>query len=235
MENHPRRGVKVFPNGLAFGLESGYARRGMADVTLRAHVFLDSLQPQLTSHICTTCRGYFPVPGMASLFVEIAPGMQIHRLIDAALKQTDVMPATLIVERAFGMLEVHHEDKGQVLAAGDAVLEQLGAAEADRMKPRVVSNTVIRHVEPYHAMIIDKIRFGSMIKPGQSLFIMETEPAAYVALAANEAEKAANVELVDVLVFGAYGRLYLAGTESEVDSAAEAANAAINALTGRER
>lgn len=203
----------------------------MADgVSLRAYVFLDSLQDQLTSHICTTCRGYFPVPGMASLFIEIAPGMQIHRLIDRALKATDVQPATLIIERAYGMLEVHHEDKGQVLAAGAAILDFLGVKENDRMRPKVVSNTVIRSVEPYHAMIIDKIRFGSMIKPHQSLFIMETEPAAYVAIAANEAEKAANVELIDVLPFGAYGRLYLAGTESEIDSAAQAATAAIEAL-----
>ena len=203
----------------------------MADgVSLRAYVFLDSLQDQLTSHICTTCRGYFPVPGMASLFIEIAPGMQIHRLIDRALKATDVQPATLIIERAYGMLEVHHEDKGQVRAAGAAILDFLGVKENDRMRPKVVSNTVIRSVEPYHAMIIDKIRFGSMIKPHQSLFIMETEPAAYVAIAANEAEKAANVELIDVLPFGAYGRLYLAGTESEIDSAAQAATAAIEAL-----
>ena len=203
----------------------------MADgVSLRAYVFLDSLQDQLTSHICTTCRGYFPVPGMASLFIEIAPGMQIHRLIDRALKATDVQPATLIIERAYGMIDVHHEDKGQVLAAGAAILDFLGVKENDRMRPKVVSNTVIRSVEPYHAMIIDKIRFGSMIKPHQSLFIMETEPAAYVAIAANEAEKAANVELIDVLPFGAYGRLYLAGTESEIDSAAQAATAAIEAL-----
>ncbi len=212
-----------------------HAPRYMAQgVSLRAYVFLDSLQPQLTSHICTTCRGYFPVPGMASLFVEVHPGMQIHRLIDRALKATSVQPATLVVERSYGMLEVHHEDKGQVLAAGHAILEQLGVAESDRMVPRVVSNTVIRSIEPYHAMILDKIRFGSMIKPGQSLFIMETEPAAYAALAANEAEKAANVELIDVLVFGAFGRLYLAGTESEIDSAAQAATAAIAAVTGVE-
>ena len=204
-------------------------------VTLRAYVFLDSLQPQLTSHICTTCRGYFPVPGMASLFVEIHPSMQIHRLIDRALKDTSVQPATLVVERAYGMLEVHHDDKGQVIAAGNRILEHLGVGESDRMKPRVVSNTIIRGIEPMHAMIIDKIRFGSMIKPGQSLFIMETEPAAYAALAANEAEKAADVELVDVLVFGAFGRLYLAGPESEIDSAAEAANAAIASVTGVER
>lgn len=203
--------------------------------TLRAYTFLDSLQPQLTSHICTTCRGYFPVPGMASLFVEIHPSMQIHRLLDRALKATDVMPATLIVERAYGMLEVHHEDKGQVLAAGDAILEELGVTPEDRLKPRVVSNTIIRSIEPYHAMILDKIRFGSMIKPGQSLFIMEVEPAAYMSIVANEAEKAADVELVDVLVFGAFGRLYLAGTESEIDSAAEAAFAAIESITGKER
>jgi hypothetical protein len=171
---------------------------------------------------------------MATLFVEVHPGMQIHRLIDRALKATSVQPATLVVERAYGMLEVQHHDKGQVLAAGAAILEQLGATENDRMKPRVVSNTIIRSIEPFHAMILDKIRFGSMIKPGQSLFIMETEPAAYAALAANEAEKAADVELVDVLTFGAFGRLYLAGTESEIDSASEAANAAVRAVTGVE-
>lgn len=203
--------------------------------TLRAYTFLDSLQPQLTAHVCTTCRGYFPVPGMASLFVEIHPSMQIHGLLDKALKATDVMPATLIVERAYGMLEVHHEDKGQVLAAGDAILDGLGVTVEDRLKPRVVSNTIIRSIEPYHAMILDKIRFGSMIKPGQSLFIMEVEPAAYMSIVANEAEKAADVDLVDVLVFGAFGRLYLAGSESEIDSAAEAAFAAIESITGRER
>jgi ethanolamine utilization microcompartment shell protein EutL len=204
-------------------------------VKLRAYQFIDSLQPQLTSHICTTCRGYFPVPAMASLFVEIAPGMAIHRLIDRALKATDVQPATLIVERAFGMLEVHHEDKGQVLAAGAAILDELGATEADRLKPRVVSNTIIRSIEPYHAMIVDKIRFGSMINPGESLLVMETQPAAYVAFAANEAEKAANITLVDMTPFGAYGRLYLCGDEAEIDSAAEAAQAAIAGISGIEQ
>lgn len=203
-------------------------------VTLRAYQFIDSLQPQLASHVCTTCRGYFPVPGMASLYIEIAPGMQIHRLIDRALKATDVQPATLVVERAFGMLEVHHHDKGQVLAAGAAVLDFLQVKETDRLKPKVVSNTIIRSIEPYHAMIIDKIRFGSMIEPGQSLFIMETEPAAYIAFAANEAEKAARVSLVDVTPFGAFGRLYLAGEESEIDSAAKAATEAIQSITGAE-
>ena len=192
----------------------------MAQTNLRAYVFLDSLQPQLAAHICTTCRGYFPVPYVASLFVEIAPGMAIHQVIDTALKTTSVHPATLVVERAFGMLEVHHEDKGEVRSAGDAILSHLGAKEEDRVKPKVISNTIIRAIEPMHAMIIDKIRFGSMIEPGQSLFIMETEPAAYAVLAANEAEKAAQVRLIDVTPFGAFGRLYMAGDESQIDSAA---------------
>ncbi len=187
--------------------------------SLRTYVFLDSLQPQLAAHICTTCRGYFPVPYVASLFVEIAPGMAIHRLIDVALKQTKVHPATLVVERAYGMLEVHSEDKGEVRSAGEAILKHLGAHGGRPHQAALVSNTIIRAIEPMHAMILDKIRFGSMIEPGQSLFILETEPAAYAALAANEAEKAANVKLVDVTPFGAFGRLYMAGTESEIDSA----------------
>jgi hypothetical protein len=202
--------------------------------SLRTFVFIDSLQPQLAAHICTTCRGYFPVPYVASLFVEIAPGMAIHGVIDVALKQTAVFPATLVVERAYGMLEVHSDDKGEVRSAGDAILKHLGVSIEERLKPKLVSNTIIRAIEPMHAMILDRIRFGSMIEPGQSLFILETEPAAYAALAANEAEKAAHVRLVDVTPFGAFGRLYMAGTESEIDSAASAAVAALKAITGKE-
>ena len=202
--------------------------------SLRTYVFLDSLQPQLAAHIATTCRGYFPVPYVSSLFVEIAPGMAIHRLMDVALKQTRVQPATLVVERSYGMLELHSEDKGEVRSAGEAILKELGAKEEDRIKPRLVSNTIIRAIEPMHAMILDKIRFGSMIEPGQSLFIMEVEPAAYAMIAANEAEKAANVRLVDVTPFGAFGRLYMAGDEAEIDSAAAAATAAIQAISGKE-
>jgi len=202
--------------------------------SLRTYVFLDSLQPQLAAHICTTCRGYFPVPGVASLFVEIAPGMAIHGLIDVALKQTSVQPATLVVERAYGMLEVHSEDKGEVRSAGDSILGALGVKEEERIKPKLISNTIIRAIEPMHAMILDKIRFGSMIEPGQSLFILECEPAAYAALAANEAEKAADVRLVDVTPYGAYGRLYMCGSEAEIDAAAQAAVAALQSVTGKE-
>ena len=201
---------------------------------LRAYVFLDSLQPQLAAHVGTTSRGFLPVPYVASLFVEIAPGMGIHQLLDSALKSTRCQPASMVVERAFGMLEVHHEDKGEVVSAGRAILESLGAKEEDRLKPRLVSNQIIRSIEPTHAQLINRIRFGSMIVPGDSLFILETEPAAYVAFAANEAEKAARVQLVEVQTFGAFGRLYLAGAESEIDSAAQAAVQALQGLSGRE-
>jgi hypothetical protein len=202
--------------------------------SLRAYVFLDSLQPQLSALLCTTSRGFFPVPGVASLFIEIAPGMAIHKTMDAALKATRVTPATLVVERAFGMLEVHHDDKGEVHNAGEAILGHLGVKQDDRIKPKIISNQVIRAIEPYHAMIIDKIRFGSMIEPGQSLFIMECEPAAYAALAANEAEKAANVKLVDMTPFGAFGRLYMAGDEANIDEAQKAAIKALEGVTGKE-
>ena len=206
----------------------------MAQTQLRAYVFLDSLQPQHAAFLGTVAKGFLPVRHQASLFIEIAPGMAIHQVIDTALKATSVHPATLVVERAFGMLELHHEDKGEVRSAGDAILKHLGAREEDRVKPKIVSNTIIRSIEPMHAMIVDKIRFGSMIEPGKSLFILETEPAAYAVLAANEAEKAADVRLIDVTPFGAYGRLYMSGDEAEVDSAAAAANAALSAISGRE-
>ena len=186
--------------------------------SLRAYVFLDSMQPQLAAHVGTTSRGFLPVPYVASLFVEIAPGMAIHQLIDSALKATRCQPASMVVERAYGMMEVHHEDKGEVLSAGHAILGSLGAKEEDRLKPKIISNQIIRAVEPTHAQLINRIRYGSMLVPGDSLFILETEPAAYVAFAANEAEKAAHVQLIEVQPFGAFGRLYLGGPESEIDA-----------------
>jgi len=199
-------------------------------VTLRGYVFLDSLQPQLAAFTGTTCRGFLPLAGQSSLWVETAPGMIINRVTDVALKATKVAPAVQVVERAFGLLEVHHDDKGEVLSAGDAILEYLDVKVEDRVRPRVVSNQVIRSVEAYQAQLINRNRQGMMLIPGQSLFILETEPAAWAVVAANEAEKAANVNLINLLPFGAFGRLWMAGSESEIDSAREAAIAAIEAL-----
>ena len=197
---------------------SASAKKG--GVTLRAFVFLDSLQPQLAAFVGTTCRGFLPLAEQASLFVESAPGMIINRVTDVALKATRAAPAVQVVERAFGLLEVHHDDKGEVLSAGDAILDYLQLKREDVLKPRVVSDQVIRAVEPYQAQIINRNRRGMMLIPGQSLFILETEPAAWVVAAANEAEKAANVNLINVRPFGAFGRLWMAGTEAEIDSAA---------------
>lgn len=199
-------------------------------VTLRAYVFLDSLQPQLAAFTGTTCRGFLPLAGQASLWIETAPGMIINRVTDVALKATRVAPAVQVVERSFGLLEIHHDDKGEVMSAGDAVARFLGVQISQRVRPKVVSNQIIRAVEPYQAQLINRNRQGMMLIPGQSLFILETEPAAYAVLAANEAEKAANVNLVNVQPFGAFGRLWMAGSESEIDSAAAAAVAALEAM-----
>ncbi len=199
-------------------------------VTVRGYVFLDSLQPQLAAFTGTTCRGFLPLAGQASLWVETAPGMIINRVTDVALKATSSVPAVQVVERAFGLLEVHHDSKGEVLSAGDAILEYLDIEKSAVKQPRVVSDQVIRAVEPYQAQLLNRNRQGMMLIPGQSLFILETEPAAWVVAAANEAEKAANVNLVNLRPFGAFGRLWMAGSESELDSARAAAIAAVEAL-----
>ena len=205
----------------------------MSNVTLRTYVFLDSMQPQLAAFIGTTARGFLPVAGDASMFIETAPGLIINRITDVALKATACTPAIMVVERAFGLLEIHHRDKGQVIDGGQAVLDYLGVEEADRIKPKVVSDQVIRAVEPYHAQVINKMRYGDQLLAGESLFILESEPAAYVAFAANEALKAARIKLIDASLFGAYGRLYLSGDEAQIDAARDAALKCINALKGR--
>ena len=203
-------------------------------VTLRTFVVLDNLQPQLAAFTGCTGRGFPPVNEMASLWVEIAPGIAINSITDICLKRTRVQPAVQVVERAFGILEVHDFDQGEVRQAGANILEYLSLKESDRMKPRVVSRQIIRAIEPMHAQVVNRNRDGSMLIPGQSLFILEGEPAAYAVYAANEAEKAARVTLVHVQPYGAFGRLNLSGDEAEIDAAASAAITALESLSGRE-
>jgi hypothetical protein len=202
-------------------------------IDLRTYILLDSLQEQLASYIGSTAKGFLPVPGVASLFVEIAPGLAINQVTDVALKATKCQPAVQIVERAYGLLEVHDHDKGEVMSAGQAILKFLEVEEKDRTKPDVVSNQIIRSMEAYQCQLINRNKSGSMILPGESLFILETEPAGYAIFAANEAEKAARVKLVDVRPFGAFGRLYMSGSEAEIDAAAAAAAAALESVTGK--
>lgn len=202
-------------------------------IDLRTYVFLDSLQPQLAAFTGCTGRGFPPVRDDASLWIEVAPGMPVHTLTDVCLKATGVQPAVQVVERAFGLLEVHHRDQGEVRQAGRAALGFLGVDEQQRLKPRVVSHQIIRAVEPMHAQCVNRSRYGSLLIPGESLFIMETDPAGYIVLAANEAEKAARVTLVQVQPFGAFGRLQMSGDEADVDAAAEAAIRAVEGISGR--
>ena len=202
---------------------------------LRCYVFLDSLQPQYASFLGTVAQGFLPTPGEASLFVEIAPGMDIMRVTDVALKATNVKPGMLIIERLYGMLEVHSESQADVRAAGRAILDMLGLKEEERIKPEIFSSQVIRNISPYHTQLINRTRHGDMIMPGQSLYVMECAPAGYAALAANEAEKAANINILEVRAFGSFGRVYLGGEERDIDVAYRAAEQAIEAawLGGR--
>ncbi|MCO4771008.1 MAG: BMC domain-containing protein [Deltaproteobacteria bacterium] len=204
-------------------------------LTLRGYCYLDSLQPHLASFIGTTAKGFLPVPGQASLWIETAPGMIINSLTDVALKATDCQPAIQLVERRYGALELHHSDKGQVEAAGQAILDHIGITVEQRTKPRVISDQILRSIEPYQTQLINRFRYGQMILPGESLFILECEPACYITLAANEAEKKANVNLVEMRSIGAFGRLYMGGPEAEIDEAREAAIAALESVSGVER
>lgn len=169
-------------------------------VDLRSYVFLDSLQPQYASFLATVAQGFLPVPRMASLFVEISPGIEINRITDIALKSTRVTPGMQIVERLYGMLEIHSESQADIRAAGRAILETLELKEDDRHKPVVSSSQVIRNIDAYQTQLINRMRHGNMILPGHTLYVMELEPAAYAALAANEAEKAANINVLEVRI-----------------------------------
>jgi len=206
----------------------------VAGIELRGFSFLDNLQPQYAAFLGTIAQGFLPLAGDASLYVEISPGIEINRITDIALKATKVKPGMQIVERYFGLLEVHSPDQAEVRAAGEAILDQIGHVETDRIKPRIASSQIIRHIDDHQAQLINRMRHGQMIIPGQTLYVLEMEPASYAPLAANEAEKAAEINVLEVRSFGSLGRVYLGGEEGDIDVGWRAAVDALEGLEGRD-
>lgn len=202
-------------------------------IKLRTYVYIDSLQPQLAEYMATVSQGFLPVPGDACLWVEVSPGMAVHRLTDIALKSTRVHLAQQVVERAFGSMVIHQRDQSDVCDAGHIMLSHMRAEVGDRERCRIAWQETIRSMTPDHTVLINRQnRRGSMILPGQSMFILETDPAGYIVYAANQAEKAASINLIDVRAVGAFGRLTLSGSEADVDEAAAAAIAAVENPSG---
>lgn len=194
---------------------------------LRSYIFIDQLQPKTMCYMGTFIRGFLPRTNMAALVVEVAPGLDIEGITDIAVKHADVRPGILVVERQFGYLEIHSRSTSAVKAAGAEILSHLGVSEADAMKPEILASKVVTRIDNYHSFLINRNKGGSMILPGESLFVLEMRPAAYAILAANEAEKAADIKIVDYRMMGATGRVYLSGPESDVRAAASAATQAL--------
>ena len=200
---------------------------------LRTYLLIDQMQPQYGALTGKTMQGEIPVEGMAEIYIETAPASDIYKVMDIALKTTDVRAGALAVEREYGSLEIHSRHQESVLVAGRQALEVLGLTENDRMKPEILSSLLISNVDAFQAQLINRTSFGGLLLAGQTLCVLEVLPAAYIVLAANEAEKAANITLVNYTPRGRSGRLYFSGTDAEVRQARDAAIKAIEALPGR--
>ena len=204
-----------------------------AHIDLRTYIVIDSLQLQMASYLSTVSRGYLPVAGQSCCITEIAPGIEINTLTDVALKATNVTPGMQIVERAFGMLEVHSDSQGDTRMAGEAVLNSIGKSENDRIKPRILTSQLIKNVTDHHAQLINRTRKGMMLLRGDTLFVLEIEPAGYAYYAANEAEKSANINIIEVMGFGKFGRIYIGGNEADVLECKRTVEKRLSEITGR--
>lgn len=202
---------------------------------LRTYVFIDNLQPQYAAFTGKRSLGMIPVEGMALLYVEVSPAAQVYQVMDIALKTTDVHPGYLSMGREYGFMQIHAAHQEAVLEAGRRILETLELQEEDRLKPSVLSSNLTTNINPYEAQLINAGNAGGLLLAWQTLCVIEVVPAAYVVLAANEAEKAANITLLHYSSSGAYGRLQISGTESDVQQARDAAVQAVESLSGRER
>jgi hypothetical protein len=205
-----------------------------SDFQLRVYCYLDRMQSEVAAFVGTITQGDLPVEGMASLYVEMAPGNEVFRTVDIAVKATEAKPGAQVVEREFGMFEVHSMNQAAVLESGQIVLDRLELVKEDRIKPKVFSSNLITRVDPYQAQLLNRWRRGSMLVAGETLFVLEVAPAAYIMYAANEAEKSSTVKIIHIASVGRYGRMWMSGTESEMVTARDAAIQALEALEGIE-
>jgi len=201
--------------------------------SLRVYSYLDRMQPQYAAFVGTITQGDLPTEGMASLYVEVAPGNEVFRLVDIAVKSTEAKPGAQIVEREFGMFEVHSHSQSEVLEAGRIVLDRLGLNPADRIKPFIASVQIITNIDPYQSQLLNRFRRGSMLVPGETMLVLECAPAAYINYAVNEAEKGSNIKILHVSSVGRFGRMWLSGSEAEIVTARNAAVKALEELDGR--
>ena len=202
--------------------------------SLRCYCYLNRMQPQYAAFVGTITQGDLPVEGMASLYIEMAPGNEVFRTVDIAVKATEAKPGAQVVEREFGMFEIHSLSQADVLESGRIVLERLGLSVEDRIRPQIASTQLITNIDPYQAQLLNRWRRGSMLVPGQTLLVVECFPAAYINYACNEAEKKASISIVHVSSVGRCGRMWLSGTEAEARTAQDAAVQALEGLEGIE-
>ena len=205
----------------------------MSDITIRALIQIDNLQPKFAAYNGATVQGSVPLSGDTVLIGEFAPGNGVFTLIDRALKASSVEATSQLVEREFGFFILRSPSNAEISAARDSILSELGASMTDRVKPKVATTQIITSVEPYQAQLLNKWRKGSLLVPGQTLGIIECEPAAYIAIAANEAEKAADIDIVEVRAVGRFGRLFISGSENSVQTGIDAAIEAIESVDGK--
>lgn len=204
-------------------------------INLRTFVIIDNMQPQYAAVTGTVVKGDVPLAGMAQIYIELEPGSVVYKLMDVALKNTNAKPGFQIVEREYGEIELHSFSIDDIKTSGQSILDACNLSIEDRMKPMVVSEQIISNIDAYQAQLINRDnRYGSIIVPGESVFILEVEPAAYISIAVNEAEKNSDIKLVTFDPVGRFGRMYISGTESEVKAAREAAINAISNITGRD-
>ncbi|MBL4769054.1 MAG: hypothetical protein JKY94_15305 [Rhodobacteraceae bacterium] len=206
---------------------------------LRVYLPINDLQPQFAAWLSspTRARGYPPFEGQHSLIIEVAPALAIHRIADLALKQSpDMEPGLLFTERQFGLLELHADDARELDAAGQAILQGIGAKPADQLAPVVLYHDIIEDLSDQHAIILNRSRDGSILVPGVSLLIFEMAPALFACVAANEAEKAApGAVLNDVQMMGASGRIFMSGSTEDMERARDAIIATLDAVNGRKK
>lgn len=183
---------------------------------LNSFIKIDRLQPKTAKYLSKLSLGS-EVPANCSVaLLHITSVPDAEKALDILLTSANVTPNVCVFDGRGGWLGIHAVLADELHIAIEQVMNELNLSFSTTKQAKPPSHQLISKITKEHADIIGKRCKGHKITAGDSLMIVDVIPAVHTLVAVNEAEKNADIEVVDYKITGSSGRLYLSGCDTNV-------------------
>ena len=184
---------------------------------------IDKVQPQTASYMSIANRnGLVTRPGMALAWIAVSPTADVEKVVDIALKRSSAKISFLQMDSRVGFVVFQSRSIDEIRDTVDAIVDEMQFDHPDSAI-KATPTQFVSSLDHQQAYLKNKSKMGSLCVPGEALCTMETDPPGFALAAVNEAEKTAEINIVDFKFTGSMGRFIISGDDSNVRAAMDAA------------